>query len=412
MLAFFFYSRRSSLGLFCVLAFWIRMTLGLILEMSEKYFLVMDNIAYEANAKAFAQNLHSSGSGAIPIGPQLEIFKPYEKILGYVFFYLGNHPYFGILLNAMLGLGIILIVTRIATLLRQPKEPEQASTAITTLLLALYPSFVVWTSVNIRDPFYLFFLSASFYLMFGAITPNSGWRIPQRLLAASLSAGFFMLTLQFREYIGPLIIGGAAAATLLPLLLCLRITKLLKRDWLPLFGLPALLFLAGPPLLALVKPGVMDTLLGNINAMRSAMANLGTDEFARSSFGLGQLRSVNDLVLFIPTGLLHFFFAPFPWRIHGLLQTMSLGEVLPIYVLAYPAYRGILSSFKKSRYETAFVLYFCVVLSVGQCLGVSNMGTLFRHRTFVFLLLSIFCGTGILELWENWRESRKTLLKA
>jgi hypothetical protein len=41
------------------------------------------------------------------------------------------------------------------------------------------------------------------------------------------------------------------------------------------------------------------------------------------------------------------------------------------------------------------------VMAVLQSMVISNMGTIFRHRTLGFILLSVFTGIGVYEIWKK-----------
>jgi len=391
----FFWARRSALAVAATLGFVIRATLGLILESSVKYFLVVDNVAYEANAWSFAKGL-GGALAADPLRSGWSDYSFYEKILGIVFYIFGRHPYVGILLNSLVAALTIVLVGRIARLFCRDR-----SVAITASLLAVYPSFVVWSSANIRDPMYVFFSALFVASGLVAFSPAVNRSRLVRILGLVGLALSLALVMRFREYIGGVFLAALFAAVGGPPL----IWGWHKRSIGPAYALviiPTFVIILGLYLADWVSPESIQELLSYVQRTRTSMALRGTDEYAWSSFVLDySFSSVTSLILFMPVGFLHFFFAPFPWAIRGTLQLMALPEVLCIYAFVIPTWLGVRSSFKKRRFETGYILFFAFTIAASQALVVSNMGTIFRHRTLVLLLLSIFTGQGLSELWQK-----------
>ena len=131
---------------------------------------------------------------------------------------------------------------------------------------------------------------------------------------------------------------------------------------------------------------------------------------ARSSFGLdAQFRTVGDVLSFVPVSLSHYFLGPFIWEVVDVMQALSLIETFAVYLLLYPCLIGIRSLYNKNRTATCILITFIFFFVSAQSIVISNMGTIFRHRTLTFLFLSMFVGEGLSVLFErrsHWASLR------
>jgi hypothetical protein len=106
---------------------------------------------------------------------------------------------------------------------------------------------------------------------------------------------------------------------------------------------------------------------------------------------------------YLPLGLLYFLTVPFPWQLGAVRQNLIIPEnafwlgLYPLMVV------GIRRSLKSNRPGTIFLL----LMTVGMCgiyaLLAANVGTAYRMRSQVWLLLAPFAAWG----WEVWRERRR-----
>ena len=69
--------------------------------------------------------------------------------------------------------------------------------------------------------------------------------------------------------------------------------------------------------------------------------------------------------------------------------------------MVIPTIKGIRNIYKRAPYETITLLCFALTFAVAQSLVISNMGTIFRHRTLPFLFISIFACEGLRDVAEK-----------
>jgi len=156
-------------------------------------------------------------------------------------------------------------------------------------------------------------------------------------------------------------------------------------------------------------------LLVGFNFMGRTMAFLpenleeGFSEVQRTRLDLAQYGSgyLQDLdvstfdsaVKNIPLAVTYFLGVPFPWQVGTLRQNMVIPETL-FWIVLYPfIIIGVTRTWQENKQGVFFLLALSVTLCLFYALMVGNIGTAYRMRMQVWLLLSVFVGIG----WEWWR---------
>jgi hypothetical protein len=105
---------------------------------------------------------------------------------------------------------------------------------------------------------------------------------------------------------------------------------------------------------------------------------------------------------FLPVGLAYFLFAPAPWQFGHLRQNFAIPETV-FWVGLYPfVFWGMLRGLRRNFQGSVLLLVPAAILTVFYALYAGNIGTLYRMRVQVWLMLSIFAGWG----WEALREKQ------
>jgi hypothetical protein len=401
LLGFFFWARRAWVSLIIIGAFVIRGLLAMWLESGLKYDFVWDSLHYEYRAWLLSQRWMSADTFlSLTRGGSYQ-FNYYERLLAALFWFLGKDTLLATLINCFFSVLSIYLIYRIQTdFFYDPKDSRRrilnVPAMMTSIILTFYPAFLIWSATNIRDPLYFLF-SVSFFYFFVRLFSK---RLQDGFLGKCLS--FFLCVVSFwgvrglRSYLTEVFLGSVALGAFLSLVFRkFRVWKVLS-----LLSLSGLL---GAIVFQVVSPGVFGDLMLNIDTSRKAFGNLKLLDFVtKSSFALDRdLRSVKDVLLFLPTSLSHYFFGPFPWEIVDSVQAISFLETMIVWGLAYPTLVGIKTLYRRARFETTVLLTFVVIMVLAQSLVISNMGTIFRHRTLPFLFLSIFAGEGLYEIFKK-----------
>ena len=123
--------------------------------------------------------------------------------------------------------------------------------------------------------------------------------------------------------------------------------------------------------------------------------------------GIGaDVSTVGGAVGFLPTGLVYFLLAPFPWSVTTVLQRVTLPESLVWYVLFLCVLRG---SWLALRYDPRAYTVLVGVLGIvtfSYALVEGNVGTAYRHRAQVLPLFFVLAAVGLRDVWGSWMEGR------
>jgi hypothetical protein len=96
-------------------------------------------------------------------------------------------------------------------------------------------------------------------------------------------------------------------------------------------------------------------------------------------------------------------FAPFPWQLGSVRQTITLPEILVWWAMMPLMVWGIAYTLRH-HLRTAFpILFFSLVLTLAYSIFQGNVGTAYRQRTQIQVFLFIFIAVG----WQLWKERRE-----
>ncbi len=366
-------SQRKWWGVIILFSLITKATLAFVVEAEAKYFFTLDNYSYEQRAWTLSQLGSATDLSSLEDGPVAAPFSFYERYLALIFSLAGYKPFLAVLINVILSTAAMGITALIA----EELFPKTKASWASMLILCIYPSLLIWSSVNIRDPL---FLLAGLSCILLLIRISRDWRRTLTHLPL-LFISFYILT-SLRPYFGKIFIPAIVGGYILQILYIHVIKKIPK--WCTAIIAFLCMFLIIKSLTHYF-PTEVSTFLEDLGDTRKAFSNIGTDDFAQSSFAMNYtFDNLWKFVLFIPYSLIYFFFAPFPWTITTKLQIFSLPEVLAVYILTLPTLRGIIISWKNQPRLTIFLIFLVFIVSAAYSVTVSNVGTLFRHRTFSF----------------------------
>lgn len=258
--------------------------------------------------------------------------------------------------------------------------------------VAIFPSFIIWSSQLMKDGLIIFLLVLSITMVlqlqekfnYGAVL----------LLVFSLfgiiSLRFYIFYMVAIAVAGSFIVGTTNS-----------IQSLVRRS------------------LVLVLIGVSLTYLGVIR-------NAGVDfekygdlkrvqisrlDLSRAGSGFGEKVDVSTpegAISVIPLGFAYLMLAPFPWQMANLRQAITLPEVLLWWSMIPLLISGLWYTMKNKLRAAFPVLLFSVMLTLAYSIFQGNVGTAYRQRTQIQVFLFIFIGVGW-TLFQERREDKKIL---
>ena len=161
-------------------------------------------------------------------------------------------------------------------------------------------------------------------------------------------------------------------------------------------------------------------LFPKIGANMYAISGLGQLAHLRHEFGLGA-RSVTNpdpgigtlagALRFLPSGIVDFMLRPFPWEPGSELAILTRPETIAYYFLLIPAGLGAFFGLRRSPALALPLVTYVAIGMVGYGLVISNLGTLYRERAPLVLVIFVFVGVAVGVL-RRPREDRVTVGRA
>ncbi len=296
----------------------------------------------------------------------------------FAYFYLNAISYwiFGTMvplkiLNAGLGALVCYYAHSLADALYGPKVARR-----TAILVAYFPSLVLWSALNIRDVWIVFLLVFISLKSYQVVVGYSTFALVQMLGAIALVSAF-------RPYL--------FLATAIPPFVALLIGKRgqVARN-------VTLAALAGAAAVFLAQQGAAAKGLSTLDLEELAQKRRYLTTGAGSAFEEeADISTPEKALAFLPRGLVYFWFSPFPWQMRSPLQLLSLPEMLFLYTLTPATVAGVAFSIRHRLREAMQVLLLTAFLTLAYALGSGNVGTLYRHRAQSIVFYLMFAATGL-----------------
>jgi hypothetical protein len=349
----------------------LRSSIALVLDVTGySNLLAPDEGTYAGTGRALA--MYWSGDVFIEPGRfTADRAHGYFYVNAACFYLFGNSELPVKLLNALIG---VLVTRHIFFLSFDLFGPAVARRA--GLLTNYFPSLVLWSAVNIRDVWVILLLVlVSRYSL--AIARNYSHVALLKLCAAIYVLSFFRDYLIFAVAFPPvaaILIGGRGHL--------LRNFVMAVAAAISL----AILFEQG-----IVRPATRSQMsLESLSDIRQNLATGGSAYYRDVD-----ISTPGRALAFLPIALAYFFFSPFPWQITSLLRVLSVPEMVLIYYLALPTWRGVTFAIRHRLRDCLQILLMTALLTVTYALTEGNVGTLYRHRAQAMAFYLIFAAVGL-----------------
>lgn len=258
--------------------------------------------------------------------------------------------------------------------------------------VAFYPSLVLWSSLGLKDGPIVFFLAVAILA-----TLRLGEKFSVKYIAILVLALFSVLT--FRFYVFYMIFAAVAGAFVLGM------QKVTASNFVRQFAVIILIGLALTYLGVTRYANVHLTYYTRLDRVQRSRQDAAST--ANSAYGQGLDVSTGEGALkTIPIGMVYLLFAPFPWQLTSLRQSITLPEML-VWWASFPLLiLGLWFSIRYRLRQISSVLIFTVMLSLGYSIFQGNVGNAYRQRSQLLVFYFIFVGVGYVLLLEK-REERK-----
>lgn len=268
---------------------------------------------------------------------------------------------------------------------------HQRVARVAGLLVAFFPSLVLWSAQGLKDGPIVFLLSFSMF-----VTLKLGEKLNLKyvlLLACSL---FALLSLRF--YIFYMVVAAIAGAFVIGMR-----------------GASARSFVR--QFVVIVVLGLSLTYLGVTRYASSQFENYGNliaiqrsrDDLSKSNSGFGKdvdVSTTTGALAAIPVGFIYLIFAPFPWQLASLRQSITLPEMLLWWATFPMLVLGFWFSVKFRLRQISPILIFTSMLTLAYSIFQGNVGTAYRQRAQIVVFYFIFTAAGYVLVKER-REDQK-----
>ncbi len=259
------------------------------------------------------------------------------------------------------------------------------------IAVAFYPSLVLWSAQGLKDGPIVFFLALAILS-----TLKLGEKLRIKYILILLGALIALFALRFYVlYMISVAIGGA---------FIIGMQRVTATSFVRQFSAVILLGLALTYVGVTRSAGNQFERYGNLQNLQNTRQDL-----ARSESGFGRdvdVSSTSGALSTIPTGLVYLLFAPFPWQITSLRQSITLPEMV-IWWASFPLLvLGLWFSIKYRLRMISPILIFTVMLTFAYSVFQGNVGTAYRQRAQLLVFYFIFVAVGFVLVKEK-REERK-----
>jgi hypothetical protein len=262
-------------------------------------------------------------------------------------------------------------------------------------LVAFSPAFAFWSGALYKEGLILLFLSMA---LLEILRLQTEWRWRSLLLASACLAGLVGL----RFYVAVLMSGVFCLGLLLGrrrergqefLFVAMRQVSILA----VFIAILAMFGLTGR--IRRLVPGDADSAVQTIENVRLGSSLSAASGFSRSV----RITTPSEAMEFLPVGAGYFFFSPTPWQVGQVRQNLAIPETV-FWVGLYPlAVWGALRGLRRNLPGSTLLLVSGALLTSLYAWEAGNIGTVYRMRVQVWLIISIFAGWG----WEALREKQR-----
>lgn len=300
-------------------------------------------------------------------------YVPYTNVLGFIFHFTVPSLFLGSVISCFAWLWSGHIFLKILDFM----EASSRSKFKAAFIYSFYPSSILYTSVTLREPFQLLFLTLSVYCALKIYYRGNAMRF------LSLITYIFLMAMLH----GAMLITGIALLAGSILLYSLK-----NKYKISYVKVGAAALVISPLIIYLVSYSFTvsyDFSDGLVNAAQSyqdvAISIGGRTNYKSTTEYFGGL----GILWFAVFGFFQYMFEPFPWNIGIPIDGLVMLEGFLRFYLLFLAYKNFQSRSGGSDFGWIFVLFVFFIAEFTWSLGTVNWGTGMRHHVPAFFCLLV-----------------------
>jgi hypothetical protein len=267
------------------------------------------------------------------------------------------------------------------------------SARLAALLVAFYPSLVLWSSQGLKDGPIVFLLTVAMFA-----TVKLGERLSGKY--GLMLIGAMLGLLAFRFYIFYMLAAAVAGAFVIGM------RKWTGRSLARQFAAVVTLGMALTYVGVLRTASAQFETYGNLEVVQRSRADLATS----ASSGFGQdvdVSTTSGALSAIPLGMTYLLFAPFPWQLASLRQSITLPEMV-VWWGSFPLLvMGLWFTLRYRMRPALPILIFTTMLTLAYSVFQGNVGTAYRQRSQILVFYFIFVAVGAVLVKERQEDRRR-----
>ncbi|HUQ32938.1 MAG TPA: glycosyltransferase family 39 protein [Pyrinomonadaceae bacterium] len=266
------------------------------------------------------------------------------------------------------------------------------------LFAAFYPSLVLWSSQGLKDGPIVFLLAICML-----VTLKLGEKVSFKYLTVLACSLFALLSLRF--YIFYMVVAAITGAFVIGMRP--RTAQSLIRQ----FGVILFVGLALTYLGVTRYANTQFETFGSLERVQVSRSNLA--QSANSGFASDvDVTTAGGALSTIPIGVTYLLFAPFPWQLANLRQSITLPEMV-IWWMSFPfLVLGLWFTLKYRLRQSLPILIFTFMLTLAYSVFQGNVGTAYRQRSQLLVFYFIFVSVGYVLTQERREDRRQQALAA
>jgi 4-amino-4-deoxy-L-arabinose transferase-like glycosyltransferase len=262
------------------------------------------------------------------------------------------------------------------------------------LFVAFYPSLILWSSQGLKDGPIVFLLALS---MLATLRLDVKFSLKWGLVLLGATISVFSM----RFYVFYMLVAAIGGSFLIGM------KTVASQGVARQFTIVIALGLGMMYLGVLHSAGAALQQYGSLESVQQSRADL-----AGSASGFGREADVSTAggaLSTIPLGIVYLLFAPFPWQVASLRQSITLPEMV-VWWASFPLLcAGLWFTLKHRLRQALPILVFTMMLTLAYSVFQGNVGTAYRQRSQLLVFYFIFVSVGYVLMKERREDRRREI---
>ena len=357
------------LGEIFFFAFFIRFIFALFQDIYQIIPYVWDERAFLLAGESFSDYLNL-GVFSFPF-KEINSITSYGTFLGFISEIFGNYSFIYRIINGLIGSILILLVFKISRMILDNKQ----SSYFIAILVALTPSYIIFTSLIMRDSIVWILTLLVYYFFLKAISNLKVYNIYIGILLSTI-------LVLFRKLNAPILVFLAFLALIL---IIVQRKYYIGRIELKFFKI---LFISALGIVGLIL-SILTLFFILSSYGRGDFIDYASSELIWRNQGGGayleyvSYKSFYDIVYYFPIKFFHFFFGPFIWNANSSFTLLaSLESVINTIFILLIGFK--MKDFFIMEYKRKIIFIYTFIFTFGFIAANSiidaNYGTAIRHK--------------------------------